>query len=160
MRGIVYLVHFEGGPGLHVAGGRHARHYIGWTTDRWSLVARLGYHRSGQGSRLCRAAVKAGHRLELVRVWVDEDRYAERRLKNRRQAPRFCPLCAIEQGRGIELGLGRTKLPREELDVVRGAAKRRRHTDAQTARHVVAALDRTHVFELPDDVDYVLGEAA
>ena len=62
--GIVYLIHFD-------RPYRHARHYIGWTSD---LDARLATHRSGCGSPLIRAAQEAGIRWQVARCW-EADRY-------------------------------------------------------------------------------------
>ncbi|HXF62870.1 MAG TPA: hypothetical protein VNK95_14695 [Caldilineaceae bacterium] len=79
----VYLIHLE--PAY-----KHARHYLGYADD---VHSRLALHRMGQGSRLCQVAVEAGCKLILARVWEDGDRSLERRLKNRKAAPRLCPIC-------------------------------------------------------------------
>lgn len=88
--GTVYLLHFE--PGLAIgATGRVARHYIGWTERE--VCDRLAEHLAGTGSPLVKAVVAAGGTVTLERTWTGVDRHFERRLKRRREAPRFCPRC-------------------------------------------------------------------
>lgn len=94
--GTVYLLCFGEG-GLHVTGGRYARHYIGWTEGPVGL--RVNAHMTGSGSPLVRAAVAAGCAVELVRVWENADRHFERALKRRKEAPRLCPVCCARAGR-------------------------------------------------------------
>jgi predicted GIY-YIG superfamily endonuclease len=79
----VYLLHFS--RPLH-----HARHYLGSTSD---LDQRLNEHRSGQGARLLEVITDLGISFELARTW-EGDRKPERRLKNRHNAPRLCPICS------------------------------------------------------------------
>jgi hypothetical protein len=80
----VYVIHIE--PPFH-----HARHYVGFSKD---ILARLALHQLGQSQvALIRAAVLAGHRLILAHVWPDADRNFERRIKNRKNTPRYCPIC-------------------------------------------------------------------
>lgn len=86
MNGIVYLLHFD--PPV-----AHARHYLGWTQN---LGQRLADHRRGAGSPLVAAAVRAGATVELARQWDDVDRHFERRLKNRHETPRMCPVCVAQ----------------------------------------------------------------
>lgn len=88
MIGTVYLLHFE--PGLRVTGNRYARHYLGWALDH---EERIATHLRGAGSPLVAAAVRGGQTVEVARLWPDVDRHFERRIKNRRELPRFCPLC-------------------------------------------------------------------
>jgi hypothetical protein len=82
--GTVYLLHFA--VPLH-----HAQHYLGWT--RHPLAWRLTAHRQNQGARLLRAANLRGIEWWLVRTWEGCDRAVERRLKDRHESPRLCPLC-------------------------------------------------------------------
>jgi hypothetical protein len=84
VKGTVYLLHIE--PPYH-----HAKHYLGWT--EFDVEGRVAYHVSGYGNKLIRAAVKAGHGIIIARTWSDEDRNFERTLKNRKNAPRLCPIC-------------------------------------------------------------------
>jgi hypothetical protein len=93
--GIVYLIHFA--EGLPITGNRCAQHYIGYTGDYASLLWRLGHHRQGSGSRLMRAVGDKGIDWVVARVWEEGDRYFERRLKRRSNAPRYCPICAVQR---------------------------------------------------------------
>jgi predicted GIY-YIG superfamily endonuclease len=79
----VYLIHFE--PAY-----KHARHYLGYADD---IAARLALHRAGQGARLTQVAADAGCKIRLVKVWPGADRHFERKLKNRKESPRLCPIC-------------------------------------------------------------------
>jgi len=82
MRG-VYLIHFD--PAY-----RHARHYMGWAAD---IERRVEEHRKGTGARLTQVVAGTGADLVLARVWEGQGRAFERRLKNRKEAPRLCPIC-------------------------------------------------------------------
>jgi predicted GIY-YIG superfamily endonuclease len=79
----VYLIHFE-------QPYRHAKHYVGFTTD---LPARIADHRAGVGSRLLQVVNDAGIKWEVARTWQG-DRKLERQLKRRKETPALCPLCA------------------------------------------------------------------
>lgn len=78
----VYLLHFSGKVS-------HAQHYIG-TTD--NLATRIERHKAGNGSKLVAAAVAMGLDVEVVRTW-EGDHVLERQLKDRKAAPRLCPIC-------------------------------------------------------------------
>lgn len=82
---MVYLIHIH--PSIH-----HSRHYLGYCADN-RLDNRLNEHEKGQGARLTRVARELGRELILTRVWVGKGRRFERKLKNRKNAPRLCPLC-------------------------------------------------------------------
>jgi predicted GIY-YIG superfamily endonuclease len=82
--GIVYLLHFD-------RSYRHARHYLGWTTD---LAARLAEHARGQGARLLAVVREAGIGWRLARTWPGTRR-RERQIKNQGGASRCCPLCGV-----------------------------------------------------------------
>lgn len=84
----VYLLHIE--PAIH-----HARHYTGYCDDN-RLDTRIAEHEAGQGARLCEVARERGCELVLVRVWQGQDRKFERALKDRKNTPRYCPLCNPE----------------------------------------------------------------
>ena len=64
--GVVYLLHFD---------------------------RRVREHQCGRGARLVEVVIGAGISLELARTWTG-DRKVERLLKNRKAAPRLCPLCS------------------------------------------------------------------
>ena len=85
MTGTIYLLHFSK-PYYHV------RHYIGWTTN---LTKRLAQHRKGQGARLLQVIIEHGITFTLARTWIG-DRHLERKLKNRHNAPKLCPICRKE----------------------------------------------------------------
>jgi hypothetical protein len=87
----LYLIHLD--PPY-----QHARHYLGYvkvsprfTVDE-SIATRLDYHRRGAGSRLLRAASRAGAVLKVVRVWPEGTQTDERRLKGH-SSTRLCPIC-------------------------------------------------------------------
>ena len=81
-QGTVYLLHFS-------TPYKHAKHYVGFTNN---LSAGLEAHASGQGARLLEVITSAGIGFELARTWQGT-RKDERRIKNRKEAPRLCPLC-------------------------------------------------------------------
>jgi predicted GIY-YIG superfamily endonuclease len=78
----VYLIHF-------LKPYKHARHYLGYSTN---LDKRITDHLCGTGARLLEVVTDAGIEWRLVRTWPG-DRELERQLKNRKDAPRLCPIC-------------------------------------------------------------------
>ena len=82
--GTIYLLHFE-------RPYRHARHYLGWTSD---VPARLAEHAAGRGARLVAVINAAGIGWTLARTWPGT-RTRERALKNQGGASRRCPLCGV-----------------------------------------------------------------
>jgi len=86
----VYLIHFN--QRYH-----HSQHYIGFTAE--DLAARLERHAAGQGARLMEVIAAAGITWRCVRTWTG-GRVLERRLKNRKDAPKVCPVCAGEKANG------------------------------------------------------------
>lgn len=85
LRGIIYLIHFH-------QPYKHARHYVGFTTD---LAARVDRHWMGHGSRLLSVVTEAGIDWEVVKTW-EGDRAFERRLHKRKNTPQLCPVCRGE----------------------------------------------------------------
>jgi hypothetical protein len=84
---VIYLLHFE-------RSYKHARHYLGWTTN---LEERLERHRAGRGSPLIAAAVADGIQFELAATWPG-DRHEERRLhRYKNSGARLCPICREER---------------------------------------------------------------
>ena len=81
---MIYILHFD--EPYH-----HARHYVGYCGEN-KLEERLARHRAGQGSRLVYAIELAGIDF-TVALTHEGDRTFERRLKNAKNTPRFCPLC-------------------------------------------------------------------
>ena len=107
--GTVYLLHFD----TPLA---HARHYLGWTagdvedrleehrTTMWSRLPepqvnaegkRYTGIKTGNGANLMGAVNAAGITWQLAQTWRGT-RNTERRLKNRKHASRFCPICKKE----------------------------------------------------------------
>jgi hypothetical protein len=81
--GTIYLLHFE--QPYH-----HARHYLGWTEGL--LEKRLGRHMVGNGARLVSVVTEAGIGITVARLWSGT-RDLERKLKNRKNGPKLCPIC-------------------------------------------------------------------
>ena len=81
----VYLIHFQ-------RPYKHARHYLGYTAD---LEARIEQHRNGTGARLLQVITAAGIAFDVARTWAC-GRELERKLKNRHEGPRLCPICDAE----------------------------------------------------------------
>lgn len=88
--GTVYLIHFD-------QPYKHARHYCGWTTD---LEDRISEHRANRGSKLISVVNAAGITWHVARVWEEQDRNFERRLKLRGGFSRECPTCGFPK-RGV-----------------------------------------------------------
>jgi predicted GIY-YIG superfamily endonuclease len=94
--GTVYLIHFDRPIGdLNNPRGQ-ARHYLGYTDD---LNARLEAHRQGNGARLMEVVTEAGISWTLARTWQG-DRTLERKLKDRHNAPKLCPICRMARPNG------------------------------------------------------------
>ncbi len=91
---VVYLIHFGRKLGNQDNPRGMAGHYIGSACD---LAARLERHRVGNGSRLMHAVAQAGIPWVLARTWEEGSRELERKLKSRKQASAFCPICRGEQ---------------------------------------------------------------
>ena len=56
------------------------------------LEARIGRHFDGHGSPLVRAAIEAGCKVVVAKIWQDGDRRLERKLHNR-HGTKLCPIC-------------------------------------------------------------------
>ena len=80
MDGIIYILKFE--PAFW-----HAKYYVGWCGPK-GLWNRLKQHRTGQGAKITKAAVKAGCRLVLI-AELPGTRDDERAIKNRKSTPKF-----------------------------------------------------------------------
>lgn len=85
--GTVYLLHFD-------EPYKHAKHYIGWTTD---LDARLAEHLAGTGARLMAVIKEADIGFQLARTWtgVTATR-AREQIKAQGGASRCCPICGVK----------------------------------------------------------------
>ena len=86
-QGEIYLLHF------HQPLSR-AKHYLGWAKDHEERVKkhRGGYSRVG----LMNALHAKGIGFDVAQVWSGT-RNDERKLKNRKSATRFCPICVNER---------------------------------------------------------------
>lgn len=83
----VYLLHFNEKLS-------HAQHYIGFVEgEEESLENRLVKHKSGTGAKIMAALADKNITFQLARVWDDSDRKFERKLKNRKNASKLCPIC-------------------------------------------------------------------
>lgn len=83
VQGAVYLLHFQ-------EKYKHAQHYLGWARY---LDVRIQHHRDGTGARLMQVIRLEGIDWTVAATWQGT-RADERRLKNRHDAPRFCPVCS------------------------------------------------------------------
>ncbi len=88
--GDCYLLHFD----KPIADGHPCQHYLGWSEN---LVERLKAHKDGLGARLTQVAKERGIGWTLAAVWSGVTREFERKLKNRRNAPKMCPVCKAKQ---------------------------------------------------------------
>lgn len=86
---MVYLLHFAQVIGDESNKRGQAQHYIGSCEN---VLVRLSEHRAGRGAAITQYLVAQGIEFECVRVWPGAYR-EERRLKNRKDAPRLCPVC-------------------------------------------------------------------
>lgn len=84
--GDVYLLHFN-------QPYQHARHYLGWAED---AERRIEEHRNGKGSRLMQVVRNAGIDFRVAKIWHNQSREFERRLKNQGGLSRQCPICQAE----------------------------------------------------------------
>jgi hypothetical protein len=83
----LYLLHFSR-PYVRV------QHYLGFTPDA-SIERRVGEHLAcnGKASPLIKAAIGAGIGVSVAHQWPGGTRTDERRIKNRKDIPRWCPAC-------------------------------------------------------------------
>jgi len=99
--GTVYLLCFSrpytGTPSQPGKRPQVVSHYLGIAPV--SLKARLAAHRAGNGARLIQVITAAGIGWELARTWPPAPGF-ERRLKNRKNARKMCPLCTPNAGIG------------------------------------------------------------
>lgn len=82
----VYLIHFDEPLS-------HAKHYVGSTEH---VRERLTNHANGRGSRILRYLHAQRLHWTLARMLVcnrGQARYIERRLKDQKNSPEFCPIC-------------------------------------------------------------------
>lgn len=84
---VVYVLHVEPPCG-------HGRHYIG-SVAAHRVRRRLQAHANGYGANFTRAAVRAGARLYLVRLFEAESRWLETMLLRQGDPAGECCLCEI-----------------------------------------------------------------
>lgn len=94
--GTVYLIHFSEPIGDLDNPRGQAQHYLGYTED---LEARLEAHRTGNGSAIMAAVARRGIGWRVVRTW-EGGRALERRLKDRHNSPKLCPICRAMRTQG------------------------------------------------------------
>jgi len=98
-----YLLHFE-------QRYAHAQHYLGFAER--SVQRRITRHRKGLGSPLMAAVVATKIGFVVSRIWPENSRTDERRLKRRGSASHLCPICrgevTYDQARALEGKLTRT----------------------------------------------------
>jgi predicted GIY-YIG superfamily endonuclease len=92
----VYLIHFQ-------TNLKHARHYVGYADK---VNKRLAHHRDGTGARILAVCNALGIEYDIARTWEGEGRDFERKLKNCKNAARYCPVC--KQGHAREYKPQRT----------------------------------------------------
>lgn len=91
-----YLLHFSK-PYTGIRRNPNAKrvqtvsHYLGYAEH--DPYARIAQHQEGRGARLTQVVVHTGIELIPAQIWMSGTRKDERRLKNRKNAARFCPLC-------------------------------------------------------------------
>jgi hypothetical protein len=87
--GTVYLLHFMERIGNPANPRAMAQHYIGWALEP---ATRITKQTAGQGAAIVRAVQARGIGFEVAATWPGT-RALERRLKRRKCAPHFCPIC-------------------------------------------------------------------
>ena len=93
MAGYVYLLHFD-------TPYQHVRHYLGYTVN---VDQRLAMHAAGRGARLLEVLKAEGITLDGG-MGAGRDRALERRLKDRHEGPRLCPICNPKGGASCQHG--------------------------------------------------------
>lgn len=84
----LYLIHFD--DALH-----HAKHYLGSSDD---VLQRLAAHARGTAARLTEVLREQEMPWKVAAIWQITDptitpRNLERKLKNRNNGPKLCPVC-------------------------------------------------------------------
>ena len=85
---VCYLLHFDQPIGSDNPRGQ-AQHYLGYA-DR--LDRRALQHLTGRGAKITQAFVARGIRFSIAQTWPGS-RSFERKLKNRKNARKLCPIC-------------------------------------------------------------------
>jgi putative endonuclease len=97
IQGTVYLLHFLEPIGNPANPHAMAQHHLGW-----ALVAadRISTQTAGNGAAIVRAVQAKGIGFLVAATWPGT-RSLERRLKNRKCAPRYCPICGKLAAAGV-----------------------------------------------------------
>lgn len=85
MSDYVYIIHFD----EPISPDHTCQHYAGYADDLW-FRARM--HLGGKGARLTQVAKERGIGMRVVRAFYGT-RDDERRLKNQKNTPKYCPVC-------------------------------------------------------------------
>lgn len=80
MKGYVYLIKFA--QNLH-----NANYYLGWSL--YHPKYRYKEHKSNQGAKILAALNNLGIDYFIVRIWKNQDRKFERKLKNWKKSRQF-----------------------------------------------------------------------
>lgn len=75
---------------------KQAGHYCGWSDN---IEARVEAHRRGQGARLMEVCKEQDITFVVARIWEGADRGFERKLKDSRHLPHYCPRCRKKRRR-------------------------------------------------------------
>ena len=78
----------------------HARHYVGFSTNKRTLRERLIHHAKGTANcRFTQVLHDLGITFTLARVFRGKkyDRNFERKLKNTHDTARYCPICSGQE---------------------------------------------------------------
>ena len=73
-------------------------HYLGYA--KRDPHERIAEHQQGHGARLTQVAVQNGIELIPAQIWMSGTRKDERKLKNRKNAAKLCPLCQANHTQG------------------------------------------------------------
>lgn len=82
----VYLLHFDTPISEH----HTTQHYIGYTEQ--PIEERLKDHKQNNGARLTQVANEREIDYQIVKTWKGDGKL-ERKLKNRKNSPKLCPIC-------------------------------------------------------------------
>jgi hypothetical protein len=93
---VCYLLHFDQPIGNLQNKRAQAQHYLGHA-DR--LDRRALQHLTGRGAKITQALVARGIGFQIVRTWPGS-RSFERKLKNRKNARKLCPICRGQAATG------------------------------------------------------------
>jgi predicted GIY-YIG superfamily endonuclease len=83
--GVIYLLHLD----TPLSPTSPSRHYIGYTKH---VPSRMQAHLAWRGARFMQIARERNIGFSIARTW-EGDRHYERKLKNRHNASRMCPIC-------------------------------------------------------------------